>query len=50
MGSQSSRITAYDMGFDYWGCELDKEYFDAGCKRFEDFKAQLKLEFDVEPF
>jgi site-specific DNA-methyltransferase (adenine-specific) len=43
LGSQSSRIAAYDMGFDFWGCELDKEYFDAGCKRFENFKAQLKL-------
>ena len=43
MGSQSSRIAAYDMGFDFVGFELDKEYFDAGCKRFEDFKKQLKL-------
>lgn len=43
MGSQSSRIAAYDMGFDYWGFEIDKEYFEAGCKRFEDFKNQLKL-------
>ena len=34
MGSQSSRITAYMMGFDYVGCELDKEYFDKGCERF----------------
>lgn len=43
MGSQSSRIAAYDMGFDYWGCELDKDYFDAGCKRFEQFKSQMKI-------
>ena len=43
MGSQSSRIAAYDIGFDYWGCELDKDYFDAGCKRFEQHKAQLKI-------
>lgn len=43
LGSQSSRIACYDMGFDFWGCELDKEYFDAGCKRFENFKSQLKL-------
>ena len=34
MGSQSSRIAAYKMGFDYVGCELDKEYFDNGCERF----------------
>jgi len=35
MGSQSSRIACHKMGFDFWGCELDKEYFNAGCKRFE---------------
>ena len=35
MGSQSSRIAAYKMGLDYVGCELDKEYFDKGCERFE---------------
>ena len=34
MGSQSSRIAAYKMGFDYYGCELDKEYFDKGNERF----------------
>ena len=43
MGSQSSRIASYEGGFDYWGCELDKDYFDAGCKRFENYKLQLKL-------
>lgn len=43
MGSQSSRIAAYDMGFDYYGCELDKDYFEAGNKRFELFKSQMKL-------
>jgi site-specific DNA-methyltransferase (adenine-specific) len=43
MGSQSSRIAAYDMGFDYWGTELDKDYFHAGNKRFELFKSQGKL-------
>jgi site-specific DNA-methyltransferase (adenine-specific) len=34
MGSQSSRIAAFNMGFDYWGCELDEEYFNDGNKRF----------------
>lgn len=34
MGSQSSRIAAYKMGFDYVGCEIDKEYFDKGNERF----------------
>lgn len=35
MGSQSSRIAAYRKGFDYVGCELDKEYFAKGCERFD---------------
>lgn len=35
MGSQSSRIAAYKMGFDYVGCEMNKEYYDKGCERFE---------------
>ncbi len=35
MGSQSSRIAAYKMGFDYVGCEIDGDYFERGCKRFE---------------
>lgn len=43
MGSQSSRIAAYDMGFDYWGFEIDKDYFEAGNKRFENHKKQMKL-------
>lgn len=43
MGSQSSRIAAYQMGFDYWGWEIDKEYFEAGNKRFTEQTAQLKL-------
>lgn len=43
LGSQSSRIAAYDMGFDFVGYELDTDYFNDGNKRFEQFKAQLKL-------
>ena len=34
LGSGSSRIAAYKMGFDYVGCELDAEYFAKGCERF----------------
>ena len=43
MGSQSSRIAAWKMGFDYWGCEIDQEYFDQGCARFEKERRQLNL-------
>jgi len=43
LGSQSSRIAAFDMGFDFTGYELDADYFEAGNKRFAQHKAQLKL-------
>ena len=43
MGSQSSRIAAWKMGFDYWGCEIDQEYFDQGCARFEEEARQQML-------
>jgi site-specific DNA-methyltransferase (adenine-specific) len=43
MGSQSSRIASYHMGFDYWGWEIDKDHFEAGNKRFTEQTAQLKL-------
>ena len=43
MGSQSSRIAAHDMGFDYWGCEIDKDYFNQGNKRFHEHTLQQKL-------
>jgi site-specific DNA-methyltransferase (adenine-specific) len=35
LGSQSSRIASYHLGFDFWGTELDKDYFKDGCERFE---------------
>jgi len=43
LGSGSSRIAAYDMGFDFYATELDKYYFDAQEKWFQNFKSQLKL-------
>lgn len=43
MGSQSSRIAADKMGFDYWGFELDTDYFNDGCKRFDNYKKQLTI-------
>lgn len=35
MGSQSSRIAAYAMGYDYYGCEMDAGYYQRGCERFD---------------
>jgi site-specific DNA-methyltransferase (adenine-specific) len=40
LGSQSSRIAAYKMGFDFWGFEIDADYFEAGEKRFQDAIAE----------
>lgn len=34
LGSGSSRIAAYKLGFDFVGCEIDKEYFDSSRERF----------------
>ena len=34
LGSGSSRIAAYKLGFDFYATELDKEYFDAQEERF----------------
>jgi site-specific DNA-methyltransferase (adenine-specific) len=43
LGSGSSRIAAYDMGFDFVGIELDKDYFEAQEKRFADHIAQPSI-------
>lgn len=43
LGSGSSRIACWDMGFDFWGYELDKDYFDAMEKRFQNHVKQPSL-------
>jgi len=43
LGSGSSAIAAHKMGFDFVGCELDKDYYDAACKRFKEQTMQLSL-------
>lgn len=43
MGSQSSRIAAYQMNFDYYGWEIDRDYFEAGNKRFKEQTSQLSF-------
>ena len=42
-GSMSTAIACVMEGFDLDICEIDKEYFDAGVKRFQEYKRQLKL-------
>ena len=43
VGSGSSLIACHDMGFDYIGFEIDKEYYEAACKRIAEEQAQLRL-------
>jgi site-specific DNA-methyltransferase (adenine-specific) len=43
VGSASSLIACYEMGFDYIGFELDPDYFKAATERLEAVKAQQSL-------
>jgi site-specific DNA-methyltransferase (adenine-specific) len=44
LGSGSNRIAADKAGnIDFVGCELDKDYFEAQEKRWNEYKLQLKL-------
>lgn len=43
LGSGSSRIAADMEGYDFTGYELDTDYFNASCKRFNEYKMQIKL-------
>tara|TARA_R110001583_G_scaffold74381_3_gene206199 strand:+ start:156 stop:803 length:648 start_codon:yes stop_codon:yes gene_type:complete len=43
LGSGSIAIAAHNLGFDLVGCELDKEYYEAACKRLKQHQAQLTM-------
>lgn len=43
LGSGSSRIAAYDLGFDFVGCEIDPYYFKAQDERFSEYVSQMNL-------
>jgi site-specific DNA-methyltransferase (adenine-specific) len=43
IGSGSIRIACHDMGFDLYGCELDKDYFEAQEARFKKHTQQDEL-------
>lgn len=43
VGSGSSRIACYDLGFDFEGCEIDKDYWEAQEDRFNQHISQLSL-------
>ena len=43
LGSGSSAIAAHYFGVDFVGIEIDRDYYDAACKRFELETAQLDI-------
>jgi site-specific DNA-methyltransferase (adenine-specific) len=43
LGSGSIAIACHDMGFDLVACEIDKDYYEAAVKRFNEQTKQLKL-------
>jgi site-specific DNA-methyltransferase (adenine-specific) len=49
LGSGSSRIAAYDLGFDFVGYELDRDYWTAQEQRFADHIAQPRFTFEPTP-
>lgn len=45
LGSGSSAIAAYDLGFEFTGIEIDDKYYVDALRRFESHKIQQKLYF-----
>lgn len=43
LGSGSSAIAANNMGFEFVGCELDVDYYNAACKRVAQYAQQERL-------
>lgn len=43
VGSASSLIACEELGFDYVGCELDKDIFESSNQRLKIYKRQIKL-------
>lgn len=43
LGSGSSRIAADILGFDFYSCELNTDYFNAQEKRWSQYKSQLRI-------
>lgn len=49
LGSGSSAIASHNLGFGMVGIELDKDYYEAACKRLKEHQMQEKL-FDPSIF
>lgn len=50
LGSGSSRIAAYQLGFDFVATEIDAQYWESQEKRFMDFKTTFNFSraFDTQ--
>ena len=48
VGSASSLIACHQMGFEYWGFELDADYYKAATERLNRVKAQVSMTELVE--
>lgn len=44
VGSASSLIACYDMGFEYWGFEIDEDYYRMASERLEEEMAQIRFD------
>ena len=49
VGSASSLIACHQMGFEYWGFELDSDYYNAATERLNKVKAQVSMTELVKP-
>ncbi len=49
VGSASSLIACHQMGFEYWGFELDADYYKAATERLNKVKAQVSITELIEP-
>lgn len=49
VGSASSLIACHQMGFEYWGFELDTDYYNAATDRLNKVKAQVTLDELIQP-
>lgn len=44
VGSASSLVACYDLGFDYVGFEIDKDYYEKAQERLEEAKSQIRFD------
>lgn len=44
VGSASSLVACYNMGFDAWGYEIDETYYKQASERLEAVMAQIRME------